>query len=150
MIFAFVLFMAGSVFARGDNGLGLYGNLVGGGSGAYTGGLGLTYSHANFPVLGLEWNLADRASALGVSCDWWIWEGGLSGALGYYVGIGGFLGIASGGGNSAFSFGGRIPFGLQAWVLHPLELFLEIAPLVGFVPSIGINFNLRLGFRVHF
>jgi hypothetical protein len=150
LVIAFALFLTGSIFARGANGLGLYGNLVGSGTGAFTGGLGLTYMHGDFPVLGLEYMLLDKASSLGVSCDWWIVNGGLAGSLGYYIGVGGFLGMRSGDNSSAFSLGGRIPFGLQAWVLNPLEIFLEIAPLVGFLPSLNINFNLRLGFRVHF
>ncbi len=38
---------------------------------------------------------------------------------------------------STVDFGARIPFGLQAFLIHDvLEIFVEVAPTVGFIPTL--------------
>lgn len=131
-------------------GLGIYGNLVSSGSGSLGGGAGLTLKFGNFPVLGVEWFLAEKYSRIAASCDYWVVNEHLTGALDYYLGVGAYVGIGTSGENSAIDLGGRIPIGLQIWPVKNFEIFTEFAPLVSFLPSLGINFSLRLGFRIHF
>ncbi|MGC8765449.1 MAG: hypothetical protein ACP5QT_06155 [Brevinematia bacterium] len=140
-----------SGFSAGKNltGVGIYGNLIGGGAGNFGTGIGLTLKFGNFPVLGAEWMFGD-ASRIAVSCDYWIVNDHLTGALNYYLGVGGFLGIGIAHDNAAIDFGGRIPIGLQIIPVNNFEIFAEFAPLVGFFPTLNLNFALRLGIRVHF
>ncbi len=147
----FLLAMSISGFsAKNLTGIGIYGNLIGSGSGDLGTGIGLTVKFGNFPVLGAEWMFAENASRISVSCDYWIINEHLTGALNYYLGVGAFAGIGVAGENAAFDFGGRIPIGLQIFPVKSFEIFAEFAPLVDFLPSLGLRFNLRIGFRVHF
>jgi hypothetical protein len=145
-----LLSTSAGLFANGLNAVGIYGNLIGSGTGSFGGGIGLTLKFGNFPVLGLEWMLAEQASRIGVSCDWWVINNHLGGALDYYLGIGGYLGIATGGQTSAIDIGARLPIGLQLWPLDKFEIFGEFAPMLTFIPTLNINFALRLGIRIHF
>lgn len=147
--FCFLLISSYGFSAKRLTGVGIYGNLVGNGSGAFGTSLGLTLKFGNFPVLGAEW-LFGEVSHISVSCDYWAVNEHLAGALNYYVGVGGYLGLGIIGKSAAIDFGGRVPLGLQIWALKNLELFGEIAPLVSFYPALGLSFSIRLGFRVHF
>ncbi len=146
-----LLFSVNMAFPKKSlTGLGIYGNLIGNGSGGLGGGIGLTLKFGNFPVLGLEWMLAEHYSRIAASCDYWVVNDHLTGALNYYLGIGAFAGIGIAGEYSAFDLGGRIPIGLQIYPVKNFEIFAEFAPLVGFLPTLNLNFSLRLGFRIHF
>jgi hypothetical protein len=147
-ILFFLLISTFGFSAKSLTGIGIYGNLIGSGTG-FGSALGLTLKFGNFPVLGLEWVFGDRGT-IGVSCDWWVVNDHLAGALNYYLGLGGFLSLANLGNNTVLNFGGRIPIGLQIWALKNLEIFGEITPLVGFIPSISLSFSLRIGVRLHF
>ena len=135
--------------AKNLTGVGIYGNLVGGGSGSLGTGIGLTLKFGNFPVLGAEWMFGE-ATRVAVSCDYWIVNEHLTGALNYYIGVGGFLGVGIGGNNAAIDFGGRVPIGLQILPVKNFEIFVEFAPLVGFFPTLNLNFSARIGIRLHF
>lgn len=84
----FIMLMTAVASAKDQAGIGLYGNLVGNGTGA-GGGIGLTLRYGTFPVIGLEWNLLNNYSLIGGSMDWWVVNLPLAGIISYYIGIGG-------------------------------------------------------------
>lgn len=69
-------------------------------------------------------------TALDFTMDYWFTQAHLSGMLDYYVGLGGYLALASASNQLSFALGARLPIGLQIWPLREgvLEIFLEIAP----------------------
>ncbi len=69
-------------------------------------------------------------TALDFTMDYWFTRGHLSGMLDYYVGLGGYLALASASNQASFALGARLPIGLQIWPLRGgvLEIFLEVAP----------------------
>jgi hypothetical protein len=84
-----------------------------------------------------------------VTGDWWLKAGAISGSpLGYYVAVGGFVTMPD------FTFGARLPIGLQLWLLGDLlELFLEAVPYAGLdldsmYPMYGVGVG--AGFRFWF
>ncbi len=93
--------------------------------------------------------------AVDFTMDYWFTHGRLVRPLDYYVGIGGYLALAT---SSQFSFalGARLPIGLQVWPLgNVLELFLEVAPAWIPISSTGItalSFEVQpaIGFRIWF
>ena len=65
----------------------------------------------------------------------------------FYVGIGGRLGFSSG---SAI-FGARIPVGIVYWPHDiPLDIFLEVAPLLDLTPATEFTANGGIGVRFYF
>lgn len=148
MIALVVLFLlsAAPAGAYYSNGIGLYGNLAGNGTGA-GGGAGLSLRYGQFPVIGLEWNFMPGASLIGVSLDAWLVNQTIVDRFAYYIGIGGYAAI-TGGAPNTFHFGGRIPLGLQLFPIDPLEVFLEVSPMIIFVPAIDWTLSARLGFRI--
>jgi hypothetical protein len=72
---------------------------------------------------------------LGVTADWWMYQTELVSIFHMYVGPGVYAQIGNG-----FALGVRVPIGVQAFVLEPLELFLEVAPALGIKLSDPIDF----------
>jgi len=143
-----LMLFAGTASARAVmNGIGIYGNLVGNGTGT-GGGLGLTLRYSSFPILGLEWTVLPHSSILGGSLDWWVVNEPLGGIFSYYIGIGGYAAVTTVAPTSTFNFGGRVPLGLQVFPLDPLEIFLEVSPMIVFLPTMDWTVSVRLGFRV--
>jgi hypothetical protein len=142
-----LMLFAGTATAKAMNGIGIYGNLVGNGTGT-GGGLGLTLRYSTFPVLGLEWNFLPNSSILGGSLDWWVVSQQLGGIFYYYIGIGGYAAMTTVAPTSTFNFGGRVPLGLQVYPVDQLELFLEVSPMIVFLPVMDWTVSVRLGFRV--
>ncbi|MCE5301086.1 MAG: hypothetical protein LLG37_09500 [Spirochaetia bacterium] len=140
------LAFAAPAWAYYSNGIGLYGNLAGNGTGA-GGGAGLSLRYGQFPVIGLEWNFMPNASLIGVSLDAWLVNQSIAERFSYYAGIGGYAAI-TGDSYNTFNFGGRIPFGLQLFPADSLEVFLEISPMIVLVPAIDWTLSARLGFRI--
>lgn len=89
-----------------------------------------------------------------------------SSAVGLYFGVGGVLGF--GGGNGIFldgndkvgagrsdegggvAIGGRVVGGINAVPFSaPLEFFLELAPIIGLVPNVGVGTGFSLGIRFY-
>jgi hypothetical protein len=112
----------------------------------------LTFRLPKFPmVFGVGGYLGSGSgSYLAVMADWWFAQGNLVNFLNYYVGVGGYLDVSS-----TLYAGLRIPFGINAFPIKPLELFLELAPAFGVInsSSIGINWaglQTGLGFRFWF
>lgn len=142
------MLMAGTAAASTTmNGAGIYGNLMGNGTGT-GGGLGLTLRYSSFPVLGIEWNMLPNSSILGMSIDWWVVNQPLGGIFSYYIGVGGYAAINTAGVVNIFTFGGRVPLGLQVYPIEPLEIFLEASPMIIFIPTMDWTVSVRLGFRV--
>ena len=89
-------------------------------------------------------------AGLGVTADWWLYQSHLVGILNLYVGPGLYLNVSN-----SFQLGVRVPIGIQIWPITPLELFLEVAPTVGFIEPTGVqipSFGLQgsVGFRFWF
>lgn len=144
----FIMLMTAVASAKDQAGIGLYGNLVGNGTGA-GGGIGLTLRYGTFPVIGLEWNLLNNYSLIGGSMDWWVVNLPLAGIISYYIGIGGYFAMTSvNNAPNTFIFGGRVPLGIQVYPIDPLELFLEASPMIIVIPTIDWTISVRVGFRV--
>lgn len=142
-----LLFTSGMPAAmNASNGIGIYGNLVGNGTGT-GGGLGLTLRNGSFPVIGFEWNMMTGSSVIGGSLDWWITNQQLGGIFSYYMGVGGYAARTSTGGVDVFNFGGRVPLGLQVFPFQPLEIFVEVSPMIIFIPVMDWTVSVRMGFR---
>jgi hypothetical protein len=84
---------------------------------------------------------------IGVTADWWMATGNLVSFINYYIGPGVYAGI----GNGNFDIGLRIPVGINAYPIPELELFLEIAPAIGFLPTFpSVGVQGAIGFRFWF
>jgi hypothetical protein len=142
-----LMLAAGASASRPIGGIGLYGNLVGNSTGA-GGGLGLTLRSGSFPVIGLEWNLLQDSSIISGSLDCWLVNPYTDSVLSYFIGIGGYAAMTTSDGSSTFNLGGRVPFGLQLFPVDQLEIFLEVSPMIIFVPTIEWRASARLGFRI--
>jgi hypothetical protein len=143
-----LMLAAGASAARALNGIGIYGNVMGNGTGA-GGGLGITLRYNIFPVIGLEWSFIENSSVFGGSLDWWMLDQPLADNISCYIGVGGYAAMTTGNSFSTFRFGGRVPIGIQIFPADSLEVFLEVAPMIILLPSIiDWTASVRLGFRV--
>jgi hypothetical protein len=103
------------------------------------------------PVFGLGLSIPGNGehSSFVLLADWWLASGNLVGFVNYYIGPGIFLAISNGA-----QFGLRVPIGINAFPIKPLELFLELAPAAYLVDSSGgitiPNFGLQSGFGFRF
>ena len=106
------------------------------------------------PSVPIVWGIALQGGGdnfnLGLTADWWLYQQGLAGALGLYVGPGLYVSLPDN-----VELGGRVPIGINLYPLNFLELFLEIAPTLVFYNNQGIdvpNFGLQgaFGFRFWF
>ena len=106
------------------------------------------------PSIPIVWGIALQGGNdnfnLGLTADWWLYQQGLAGALGLYVGPGLYVSLPDN-----VELGGRVPIGINLFPLNFLELFLEIAPTLVFYSNQGIsipNFGLQgaFGFRFWF
>ncbi len=102
------------------------------------------------PVFGLGVSIPSGGgqSSFTVLADWWLAQGNLVGFLNYYVGPGVFVGIAD-----SATLGLRVPVGIDAYPIKPLELFLEFAPAVTLVAPAGVSipeWGLQAGFGFRF
>jgi hypothetical protein len=74
-----------------------------------------------------------------------------SGKLPLYVGIGGRIKIKNNKGNNDNRVGIRIPLGIDyMFASAPVDIFLEIAPILDLTPETKISVNGGLGFRYFF
>ena len=148
---ALLLIASASTFAIGIGGAGTYGW---GTDDGISGGF-LTLKLDDLPLLGIDVASGSGSSYLrvGATADWWQLNENLSGIFNWYWGLGGY-GRVTLANSPSFAIGARLPIGLNAFILDPLELFLEAAPAVGV--SIGSNIGLdwgvqgALGFRFWF
>jgi hypothetical protein len=154
IIFALILtlFCGMSAFARGGGPGGLTAAGVYGSFGSTgVGGIGASLKFGSFPVLGIKYNFSDNGY-LGVSADYYVLDAyGLVDSLSCFVGLGLYGGLYFGDNtDSSFDFGGRIPIGLQLWVIKKLELYLAAVPIIPLYPTITVGLGGELGLRVHF
>lgn len=111
----------------------------------------LSVRFPNLPIMfGIGAQLGENTFNMALLMDWWLWHQHLVGIIDIYAGPGLFVGLPE-----PFVIGGRIPIGLQIWPLGTslLELFLEIAPGITFLGSLGVqipNFVLQAGFGFRF
>ncbi len=112
----------------------------------------LSFKLDEFPaVFGVGARLGEGNFRIGVTADWWLYTTNLVNMLNLYVGPGLFLNVGTG----VFDVGGRIPVGINMYVIDPLELFLEVAPVIGIEFSPVVDFPAwgvqgALGFRFWF
>lgn len=88
-------------------------------------------------------------SSVAVLADWWLAQGNLVSFLDYYVGPGLFLTANS----ASQAVGLRVPIGLDAYPIKPLEIFLEFAPDVTLISNSGVSipdWGLQSGFGFRF
>jgi hypothetical protein len=102
------------------------------------------------PVLGLGVSIPANGgqSSFVLLADWWLAQGNLVGFVNYYVGPGFFLGVAK-----DAQVGIRVPVGLNAYPLKPLEVFIEFAPAITLYAGSGVaipQWGLQAGFGFRF
>jgi hypothetical protein len=90
-------------------------------------------------------------ASLALMGDYWLAKGNLVNFVNYYVGPGAFLSLSSAGIYSGL----RIPIGLNAFPLKPLEIFVECAPSFDIVTPSALyfgwaGFQTGFGFRFWF
>jgi len=139
--------------AKKVTGIGLQGgwNPVGNGYGA-----AVTFKLSSLPcVFAADANFANnQLNAIGLTADWWLQNPKLGGMVHYFYGPGfaaAFYPPVTG-----FFFGGRLVAGINAFVLDPLEIYLQAAwepgmyfdsNTSGFVWN---NWPINFGFRFWF
>ncbi len=161
-LISLAVFSTGNVFAdkgpAGMSAVGLFGSFVGNGTGDTGAGLGLLFSWNAKPLVGLSWSLSDEAQRVGVFADWWVWDAPIQNTpLKYWVAVGLFGGLASVEADNSdndkdidFDLGARLPVGIRFFPISKLDLFLELVPMVRFLPEISFAFSADIGLRVHF
>ena len=110
----------------------------------------LSFRLPKFPaVFGLGLTLPKGSDAsMVLLADWWLAQGNLVSFVNYYVGPGAFLGISK---NA--TLGVRVPVGLNAYPIKPLELFVEFAPAMSLIDTTGVSipqWGLQAGFGFRF
>jgi hypothetical protein len=90
---------------------------------------------------------------LGATADFWAFNENLTGPINFYAGPGLYTAI-QGGDPAQISLGARVPLGLNVFLLNFFELFIEVAPTLGFLPEFNIPGSVGLqaaaGFRFWF
>jgi hypothetical protein len=102
------------------------------------------------PVFGLGVTISNDGgqASFVLLADWWLAKGNLVSFVNYYVGPGLFVSIAD---NA--TLGLRVPVGLNAFPIKPLELFIELAPAITILAPSGVSipsFGLQAGFGFRF
>ncbi|MBN2464123.1 hypothetical protein JXD38_00665, partial [candidate division WOR-3 bacterium] len=73
------------------------------------------------------------------------------GDLPIYVGVGGRIKLAGDGEDQDMRIGVRVPAGISyIFDSFPVDLFLEVAPVVDLVPSTRLGWNFGAGIRYYF
>ncbi len=97
-------------------------------------------------LMGLTFSLQDPFR-FGMTADWWMVQQPLAGIVNFYAGPGLYTGISGG----SFDIGARIPLGLNIYPINVLELFLEVAPAIAFLPTFpDVGLQAAVGFRFWF
>ena len=121
----------------------------------------LSRSNAWDAAIGSSW-----FGSLHIQADYlWGINAFSSSKVGMYFGLGGVLGFGRGKGvvfkgeqgkwyyyedENATAIGARVVAGVNAMPFSaPLEVFLEVAPLIGLVPSFGVGTQVGLGLRYY-
>jgi hypothetical protein len=111
----------------------------------------LSFRLPKFPAvfgLGVTVQNGGGQSTFVLLADWWMAQGNLVSFVNYYVGPGVFVAISD-----SSMLGIRIPVGLNAFPIKPLELFIEFAPAITLLAPSGVSipqFGLQAGFGFRF
>jgi hypothetical protein len=108
----------------------------------------ISFRLPKFPmVFGIGGTLSSDSgqSSFALMADWWLASGNLVGFVNYYIGPGVFMQFGSDGAYAGL----RVPFGLNAFPIKPLELFVEIAPSFTIITPNSVNFGWS-GFQAGF
>jgi hypothetical protein len=102
------------------------------------------------PVFGVGVSIPEGGgdASFAVLADWWLAQGNLFSFINYYIGPGIYVAVAQ-----DVSAGIRVPIGLNAYPLKPLEVFIEFAPAVGLLAPSGVQipqWGLQAGFGFRF
>lgn len=102
-----------------------------------------------------SWSFVDESFTLISDVTWDIVELDVNTnevSVPVYIGAGALLGFDQGGKNDGKTlFGVRVPVGIAAqWENHPFEVFLEVAPGIGFAPSTDFHMTGGIGARFFF
>lgn len=145
-----VLFVLGTttVFAKGSTGIGAQAGWPLGGA--------LTFKVSKLPcVFAADIGLGS-VTHVGVTADWWIANPKISGAWGYYYGVGVYGGVGIGGDNVTIGVGPRALIGTNVFIMDGfLEFYLQAAwqPTLWINSGAGfgwLNFPVNAGFRFWF
>ena len=159
------LLVNAAVFAQHD-GLGI--GVVGGGAGSFRegyGNLGLSLKIPGIPIFwGIYGNFLDNYPGIGITGDYYFIDSNFVSSrltgddgsyynlrLDWYFGAGFFFNLYSGKSDNYVNLGARLPIGIAWFIIRPLELFVELAPDIGFT-NIGDNplhlgWSARIGLR---
>lgn len=145
----------GAFAAEGPGGLtavGIFGSFVGNSTGDTGPGLGLLLSWNAAPLIGVSWSLSDEIQRFGVFADWWVLDEPIKKTpLKYWLGVGAFGGVSVNKDDDLDAdIGARLPIGIRFFPVKKLDLFLELVPLLRFLPELDLGFAADLGLRVHF
>lgn len=102
------------------------------------------------PVFGVGISIPEHGDAsIAVMADWWLSQGNLFSFINYYIGPGLYIAVAQ----DVVVGGIRVPIGLNAYPMKPLEIFIEFAPAVGLLAPSGVSipqWGLQAGFGFRF
>jgi hypothetical protein len=128
-------------------------------NGYYNSNWALSLKVPSMPIFwAIDFEVWDGYVTLGLRGDYYIAHRALIPEikLDWYLGIGGWLSLGlPSQGNAYISFGARVPVGLSWQPVDVFELFLEIAPSLGFQMSPRVHFpyggwGAGIGFRIWF
>jgi hypothetical protein len=101
------------------------------------------------PVFGVGVSIPEGGDAsFALMADWWLAQGNLVGFVNYYIGPGVYIAVAQ-----EATAGIRVPIGLNAYPIKPLEVFIEFAPAVSLLVPSGVQipqWGLQAGFGFRF
>jgi len=155
-----ILVMAGAAFADHPNdkfGIGImagyWGGWEKGGGSAHT---ALSLKIPNIPIFwAINLGFDSNYFRMGVSGDYYLAEGVLVSDINlhWFAGLGAWVNLAFVSDNTYLSLGGRVPIGLSWHVLEIMEIFLDIAPSLGFQVTPDFHFPsggwpIEIGIRI--
>jgi hypothetical protein len=73
-----------------------------------------------------------------------------TGKVPIYVGVGGRFKVKNNKNNTDEWMGVRVPFGIVYMFAGPVDIFLEIVPVLDLTPKTDVSINGGLGFRYFF
>jgi len=106
---------------------------------------GITFRINQFPVVTIGYSFLSDSQWIHGSLDFWALNPSLGGQFKWYLGLGANIGLYTN--NNPIRLGLRVPIGIQWFPTEIIEIFLEAAPGVSVLPSIGFDWQACLGIR---